>query len=141
MGFVEYDSNNSGGSWWLSDEDWKALEAAGWKVRWHWMTEDYNDEELGDDGLPKLIRKPEEGGKFSWDNAKEGDRFLGALAMKAWRHGLSMLQAADEWEKITGKSSTDAGCACCGQPHRFTEYDDKGEYVKSGPDTHYGASW
>ena len=32
--YVEYITNNSGGSWWLSDDDWKALEAAGWKVEW-----------------------------------------------------------------------------------------------------------
>ena len=31
---IVYSSNNSGGSWWLSDEDWKKLEAAGWKVAW-----------------------------------------------------------------------------------------------------------
>lgn len=29
---VEYDSNNSGGRWWLSSKDWKALEEAGWKI-------------------------------------------------------------------------------------------------------------
>ena len=29
---IVYSSNNSGGSWWLSDEDWKKLEAAGWNV-------------------------------------------------------------------------------------------------------------
>ena len=31
---VEYSSNNSGGSFWLSDEDWKKLEEAGWEVNW-----------------------------------------------------------------------------------------------------------
>lgn len=31
---VRYSSNNSGGNWWLEDKDWKALEAAGWKVEW-----------------------------------------------------------------------------------------------------------
>ena len=31
---LEYSSNNSGGSFWLSDQDWKNLEAAGWKVDW-----------------------------------------------------------------------------------------------------------
>lgn len=31
---VVYASNNSGGTWWLTDEDWKALEEAGWKVHW-----------------------------------------------------------------------------------------------------------
>lgn len=31
---VEYSSNNSGGSWWLRDTDWFALEKGGWKVEW-----------------------------------------------------------------------------------------------------------
>jgi len=31
---VDYSSNNSGGSWWLSDKDWLALEEAGWEVEW-----------------------------------------------------------------------------------------------------------
>lgn len=31
---IEYSSNNSGGDWWLKDEDWRSLESAGWKVQW-----------------------------------------------------------------------------------------------------------
>jgi hypothetical protein len=31
---VEYNSNNSGGDWWLSDRDWFKLEKAGWVVEW-----------------------------------------------------------------------------------------------------------
>ena len=31
---VEYTSTNSGGQWWLTDDDWKNLEKAGWKVEW-----------------------------------------------------------------------------------------------------------
>ena len=31
---VEYSSNNSGGDWWLTDDDWKKLEQAGWIVQW-----------------------------------------------------------------------------------------------------------
>jgi hypothetical protein len=31
---ITYSSNNSGGDWWLSDDDWKKLEAEGWKVNW-----------------------------------------------------------------------------------------------------------
>lgn len=31
---VEYSSNNSGGKWWLSDDDWENLEKAGWRVHW-----------------------------------------------------------------------------------------------------------
>jgi hypothetical protein len=143
-GYVEYDSNNSGGRWWLTDEDWKALEAAGWKVQWHWFSVDYDktsSERIGDDGMPVLVRKPESGGKFSWDNAKEGDRFLGALAAKAYRAGLSLRDAADEWERITHGNATDPGCPCCGKPHSFTEYDAEGSYVRSGPETSYSASW
>jgi len=31
---VEYSSNNSGGSFWLSAQNWKDLETAGWDVEW-----------------------------------------------------------------------------------------------------------
>jgi hypothetical protein len=31
---VKYSANNSGGYWWLEDDDWKNLEAAGWNVEW-----------------------------------------------------------------------------------------------------------
>lgn len=31
---VIYSSNNSGGRWWLEDEDWKKLESGGWAVEW-----------------------------------------------------------------------------------------------------------
>ena len=30
----EYSSNNSGGVWWLSDDNWADLEKAGWEVEW-----------------------------------------------------------------------------------------------------------
>lgn len=102
---VEYDSNNSGGNWWLTDGDWKALEAAGWEVKW------------------------------------EKEPWLGALATSAVRRGLSLADAVGEWERATGACSTDAGCPCCGPPHSFTEYDDDGKYVRSGPETSYTASW
>ena len=109
---VEYSSNNSGGHWWLEDKDWQALEGAGWNVNW------VKDSEF-----------------------HTGDRWLGAFADSASRTGLSLLDAVDEWERVTGKSSTDAGCPCCGQPHMFTEYDDDGKYVSSGPSVSYEASW
>lgn len=31
---IQYRSNNSGGSWRLSTEDWRKLELAGWNVKW-----------------------------------------------------------------------------------------------------------
>jgi hypothetical protein len=113
---VEYSSNNSGGSWWLSDKDWKALEKAGWKVAW-FAKDKYEKKHLDKNG-----------------------RWLGALARNATRLGLSMQEAVAEWEEVTGKSSAAAGCPCCGQPHSFTYYEN-GEYKESGPHTSYGASW
>ena len=91
---VRYESNNSGGSWWLSDEDWKALEAAGWKVDW------YKDDT----------------GPF-----RKGDRWLGALASKAYCLTTSRESAISAWEEITGGNADDSGCSCCGVPHRFYE--------------------
>ena len=111
---VEYSSNNSGGDWWLSDKNWLDLESAGWKVKW------FRESEM------KLTR---------------GERFLGALAAEAEREGLSLEAAVEEWERITGQTSTSAGCACCGQPHRFTEYSDDGKRLRSGPEAHYECSW
>lgn len=116
---VEYRSNNSGGRWWLGDEDWEALEKAGWVVNW-------------------VKDKPE---KDKWSDEKKTGRFLGALAVSATRFGLPLRDAVREWEDITGECSTDAGCACCGKPHDFTEYDDAGNYVASGPDDSYSVSW
>lgn len=31
---VRYSSNNSGGQWWLTDDDWNKLQQAGWSVNW-----------------------------------------------------------------------------------------------------------
>lgn len=115
--YVEYSHNNSGGRWWLTDADWKALEAAGWKVAW------YKDQDR------KFLRPDPDG------------RWLGALASEARKDDASSLkEAVAEWERVTGKSSTDAGCACCGQPHSFTFYVD-GEWTASGPTAEYVASW
>jgi hypothetical protein len=114
---VEYSSNNSGGHWWLKDDDWYALEKAGWKVKW---------------------KKDEKDSLFGCD--KDG-RWLGALATRAEREGLHLREAVEEWERVTGQISTEAGCPCCGQPHYFTEYDDKDEFVTSGPSIRYEASW
>jgi hypothetical protein len=101
MATVEYSSNNSGGSWWLDDKDWYALEEAGWKVDWVKNNEHYRA-------------------------YGEGDRWLGALASRASREGLSMGAAIREWESVTGQSSNALGCGCCGAPHSFS--DDAGNY-------------
>lgn len=139
--YVEYDSNNSGGRWWLTDENWKALEAAGWRVEWTGLTPQRDDQYrpvLDDDGLPILIEQTEENTKFF--RHKLGDRWLGALAKRAYRKADSLREAAEEWERLTGQSATDAGCPCCGQPHNFTLYRN-GKFEASGPETHYEARW
>lgn len=92
---VTYSSNNSGGDWWLSDEDWIALEKAGWEIKW-FKEDPYWKDRLG-----------------------EGDRWLGALASSAIRKGLSEDDAISEWERITGQDALDGGCSCCGEPHDF----------------------
>ena len=94
---IKYSSNNSGGSWWLTDQNWFDLEKAGWTVDWV---------------------KDQKDAAFS-----KGDRFLSALATSATREGLSMDEAIDEWTRITGCDSTDEGCPCCGQPHYFSSED------------------
>lgn len=114
---VEYSSNNSGGGWWLDDEDWKALEEAGWEVAWY---KDRTDTFLPPDA--------------------EG-RFLGTLAVNAVRKGLHLGEAVEEWERVTGESSMEVGCPCCGPPHFFVEYDDDGKWVDSGPEVSYEANW
>lgn len=105
MGWIEYDSNNSGGGWWLDDEDWKKLEAAGWEVEWV-KNDPLMAEYINSDG-----------------------RWLGALAMKAIRRGLSRKMAMAEWEDVLGMDAFEEGCSCCGQPHSFYEYDDAGKTV------------
>ena len=148
--YVEYDSNNSGGSWWLSDEDWKKLEEAGWVVDWARLENLYTDEggyvRDEETGLPKLVPVGQGNSKYGGSWVSKGDdgeyRYLGALARKAWKlDAASLREAANEWEDITGQSALDAGCACCGQPHNFTLYDDNHKYVESGPEAEYSASW
>lgn len=104
---IVYDSNNSGGVWWLRDEDWIKLEKAGWVVDWY---RDQKDTFI-------LFKLDSEG------------RRLGALATTAYRDGLSLRDAIAEWEKITNEYSETKGCPCCGPPHNFyeKEIDEKNE--------------
>lgn len=94
---TRYSTNNSGGSWWLSDDDWRNLAAAGWIVDW-------------------VANNP--------DRYFSGDRWLGALATSALRPALSEEDAIAEWEQITGQSADDEGCECCGEPHYFSQVDE-----------------
>lgn len=104
---VKYDSNNSGGAWWLTDQNWLDLESAGWTVNWF------------RDGLDWFELTVKDG------------RWLGALAREATREGLTLGEAIKEWESITGQKSNALGCPCCGVPHSFYAYDDEGKCIGS----------
>jgi hypothetical protein len=93
---ILYSHNNSGGGWWLMDEDWKNLEAAGWSVEWVKNSERFKS--LG----------------------RDSGRWLGALATSATREGLSLEEAVAEFERITNQNAKDEGCECCGRPHYFS---------------------
>jgi hypothetical protein len=99
MARTKYSSNNSGGNWWLTDQNWKDLEAAGWKVDW------VKDEPL-----------------YQRWGAK--DRWLGALATTA-SCNLPEPEAIAQFERITGQNSEAGGCNCCGEPHYFSEEPDE----------------
>lgn len=104
---IVYRSNNSGGSWWLTDANWLALEKAGWNVDW---VKDQTD---------RLFMKAGE------------DRWLGALATSASKEGTDPDALISEWESITGQDSNAEGCNCCGEPHSFTWYDANGKSTYS----------
>lgn len=106
-GVLDYDSNNSGGSWWLKDEDWEALEAKGWNVHWAQKNPNYSLE---------LLDKRE----------KTGYRWLGALATGAAKKFDNKEEGLKEWQDITGEDPGAEGCNCCGPPHNFTWHDDDG---------------
>ena len=109
-GTVEYSSNNSGGNWWLTDEDWRALEAAGWEVQWY--KDQYN----------------------KWFPTGKDGRWLGALASSAKKFNTTLRQAIEDWESITGANSTALGCSCCGTPHAFSFEGEDGSYDYYTPD-------
>lgn len=138
--YIEYRHNNSGGKIWLKDEDWKNLEEAGWIVQWVWMQP---SKDRKDCGTPILIFNkdlPKEK-IYSWNKTTIGEKDMGTLAWTAYRPNLTLMQAVEEWESVTNKCATDAGCPCCGPPHNFTEYDSDGSYIKDGPDISYTSSF
>ncbi len=80
----------------LTDQNWKDLETAGWKVNWYASGEGTRHLGLDDDG-----------------------RWLGALARSASVEAQSEEAAIEQWERITGEDADAEGCECCGQPHNF----------------------
>lgn len=114
--WVEYSSNNSGGSWWLKDKDWKALAKAGWVVQW-----------ISDMGLLNDYRSP----------MSEGGRFLGATATSAWffvegekDEDYAIMKAKDSFISAVHQDPEEEGCSCCGQPHNFYKAYDQNEPIE-----------
>jgi hypothetical protein len=100
---LNYRSNNSGGSWWLSDEDWLKLEQAGWTVAWKRLEE------------PGIFRCDADG------------RWLGALATEASKDVETPDQGIEEFARLTGQDPWAEGCSCCGEPHNFSFEDQHGK--------------
>lgn len=104
---LEYSSNNSGGNWWLKDEDWQKLEAAGWQIEW--------------------CKDKSAGILFT-----ENGRFLGALATSASKTFETPDEGVAEWKSVTGQDPWVEGCNCCGRPHSFCYVDAKGRLHFAG---------
>jgi hypothetical protein len=114
---ITYSPNNSGGRWWLTDQNYKDLEAEGWTVQWA-----KDDEWI----MRSIRRNAADGWQPAIDMLESGEiRYLGALAKGASKEVYSLNEGIAEWERITGERASDAGCPCCGAPHSF-EFD--GEY-------------
>ena len=120
---VTYSSNNSGGSWWLRDKDWLALEAAGWTVEWGGLAFCHSTWRAQ---VPAICQPGQCHGHQRYQTGQEalqaGDtaRNLDALAHEASKDCPTMADAVREWERITGEDASDEGCTCCGPPHTFS---------------------
>lgn len=130
---VEYDSNNSGGDWWLDDDDWRRLEEAGWFVEWGGL--DFCNASFRMPKDPKVAPDTHEArecpGHRRFESYAEasasGYRWLGSLAraasieVDAASRELAEEAARILWtEDIAFKyDGHEEGCNCCGRPHGF----------------------
>jgi hypothetical protein len=107
---IEYDSNNSGGTWWLDDKDWAILSTNGWVVVP--VSSSYigknNAYALNSSGIPMFTR-----------NINKMETFLGTKATTAFKRFYSVEDAEQEFELLLGKDPEEEGCSCCGRPHNF----------------------
>jgi hypothetical protein len=99
-----YSSNNSGGDWWLTDQNWFDLEKAGWAVDWN------------KDKKDNFFKSSQDG------------RWLGSLAQNASKEFETLKEAVEEFEKVAGQDMSDIGCSCCGSPHSMSWYDKNENY-------------
>ena len=132
---IDYRANNSGGHWWVKDDQWRALEAAGWDVVWgglYFCNSKFSFDKkppgksypCNEPHSPSSEEEVKQGcpGHRKYDTADEvkGDRYLGAIATSAYFECDSMKEALQSFEKVTGMSVSEEGCNCCGPPHSFS---------------------
>lgn len=128
MPLYEYDSNNSGGYWWLKDEDWKKLEEAGWTVMWggHYFCTGGWGTTQPPEGAPRCTATTCPGHRkyrsyVEAVAAGPGGRYMGALAVSAQKEFPSEKMAIAEFEHVAGQDFSDDGCSCCGEPHSMSD--------------------
>lgn len=109
-GILVYDSNNSGGDWWLDEKDWDALERAGWTV--HWI-------QPNSGGALAVSGSEYEFERLLLPKEKSGVKWLGAKACSAAKKFPDRRTGVKEWARVTGENPADLGCGCCGPPHSF----------------------
>lgn len=141
MGLLRYSANNSGGSFWLTTENWQALEKAGWVVHWihniddgdhthqeeHSKSWGFHDHSYLDSLVPAV-----------WS----GEDWLGTPAKSAIKVTDNPDSDITEFESLTGMNADSIGCTCCGPPHSFSFEDDNGsvQYLDSQP-VDYERNW
>lgn len=107
---IEYSTNNSGGNWWLTKQNWKDLEKEGWKL---FNCDEFiyknGDHAFGRDGLPKRV------------SPRVKDETFEQYAHYGFKYFDSIEEAVREFEEITGQDVEEEGCECCGQPHSISK--------------------
>lgn len=134
MGILKYDPNNSGGRWWLTEEDYVALEEYGWTV--HWAHEN-GKAPFG--GVSANI--------YDYDELlipiqrNKDLRYLGSVAGTCAKRFDTAEEGVREWEDITGQRAGEVGCNCCGRPHDFEFFTSKDNSAYMRVDVPHEGSW
>jgi len=110
----ELQENNSGGDWWLTEQDYKNLFAAGWK-------------------LPKDWDKPSYEGDEPWEPFCGGAPVPHGWRRSTYIRASSIGEAIRSFETATGRSFYERGCSCCGAPFAISRVGKTFEY-RSGDD-------
>ena len=139
--YVKYTSNNSGGGWWLNDQNWIDLERSGWLVVWGEITFCCKEPRARTAFFtaPKrlcagTLALGQCYGHATYQSYEEivmhGSRYLGALATVAYYRCFDLDEGIVAWRAVTGQYPDAEGCTCCGEPHLFTR-----EYIFGDPRT------